>query len=276
MWILADLNPTSGEIESAFNRSQNLLPRILILGGTGEGTELASRLANRTDLTTISSLAGRVSEPKRPEGVVRVGGFGGVDGLTSYLVKENVGMVVDATHPFAVQISRNAELACARLGLPLIGFIRPPWVQRKADLWYEVVDFEEAARVVDLQKGRVFLSIGRQELGPFTVCRDTWFLIRAIEQPTGPMPDLHEILLRRGPFNLDDELRLLRDHSIDCVISKNSGGLATYDKIQAAQLLGLPVVMVKRPVKHTVATFDRLEDVLVEIDRLIQSNQRTI
>jgi precorrin-6A/cobalt-precorrin-6A reductase len=275
MWNLADLNPTSGEIESALNRSQSLLPRILILGGTGDGTVLASRLANRTDLRTISSLAGRVSEPKRPEGVVRVGGFGGVDGLASYLVKEKVGIVIDATHPFAVQISRNAELACGRLGLPLIGFIRPPWVQKKDDLWHEVVDFEEAARAVN-QRGRVFLSIGRQELGPFAACHNTWFLIRAIEQPTGPLPDLHKILLRRGPFNLDDELQLLRDHSIDCVICKNSGGLATYDKIQAAQLLGLPVVMVKRPVKHTVATLDTLEDVLTEIDRLIQSNRRTI
>ena len=272
---MADFNPTSGEIESARNRSQSLLPRILILGGTGEGTELASRLANRTDLRTLSSMAGRVSELKRPEGLVRVGGFGGVDGLASYLVKEDVGMVVDATHPFAVQISRNAELACRRLGLPLIGFIRPPWVQRKDDLWHEVVDFDEAARAVDLQKGRVFLSIGRQELGSFAVCHNTWFLIRAIEQPTGPLPDRHKVILRRGPFNLDDELRLLRDHSIDCVISKNSGGLATYDKIQAAQLLGLPVVMVKRPVKHTVATLDTLEDVLAEIDRLIQSNRRT-
>jgi precorrin-6A/cobalt-precorrin-6A reductase len=272
---LTDLNPASDEIGSALDRSQSFLPRILILGGTGEGTDLAARLAHRMDLLTISSLAGRVSEPKRPEGIVRIGGFGGVDGLASYLVKENVRMVVDATHPFAVQISRNAELVCARLGLPLIVFSRPPWVQTKADLWHEVADFREAARVVDLQKGRVFLSIGRQELGAFAVCHNTWFLIRAIEEPTGPLPNLHEILLRRGPFNLDEELQLLRDHSIDCVIAKNSGGLATYSKIQAARLLGLPVIMVKRPVKHVVATVETLEDVLVEIDRLVQSNRTT-
>jgi precorrin-6A/cobalt-precorrin-6A reductase len=275
MWNLADLNPTLGEIESAVDQSQNLLPRILILSGTGEGIELATRLANRKDLRTISSLAGRVREPKLPEGVVRVGGFGGIDGLASYLVKENIRMVVDATHPFAVQISRNAELACGRLGLPLIGLIRPPWVQTKADLWHEVADFREAAALVDRQKGRVFLSIGRQELGSFAVCHSTWFLIRAIEEPTGPLPDLHEILLRRGPFNLDEELQLLRDHSIDRVISKNSGGSATYTKIEAAQLLGIPVVMVKRPVKHAIATVETLEEVILEINRLVQSNRTT-
>lgn len=275
MCNLADLNPTSDAIESTPDGSQNFSPRILILGGTGEGTKLASRLAHRSGLYTISSLAGRVSEPTRPEGVVRVGGFGGVEGLASFLVKENIGMVVDATHPFAVRISRNAELACARLGLPLIAFIRPPWIKSKADLWHEVLNFEEAASVVDVQKGRAFLSIGRQEVSSFAACHETWFLIRAIEEPTRRLPRFHEILLRRGPFSLDEELRLLEDHSIDYVISKNSGGSATYTKIQAARLLEIPVVMVKRPVKHTVPTVETLEKVLVEVDRLIQSNRTT-
>jgi precorrin-6A/cobalt-precorrin-6A reductase len=270
---LADLDPTSGEIQNALGRPQNLSQRILILGGTGEGTELASRFAHRSDICTISSLAGRVTEPKRPEGIVRVGGFGGVDGLASFLVKENIGMVIDATHPFAVRISRNAELACVRLGLPLVAFIRPPWVKTKADLWHEVQNVEEAASVVDVQKGRVFLSIGRQEVGSFAACHNTWFLIRCIEEPRGPLPRLHEILFRRGPFDLSNELRLLKDHSINCVISKNSGGSATYAKIQAAQLLKIPVVMVKRPVKHMVSTVATLEEILVKVDRLVHSNR---
>jgi precorrin-6A/cobalt-precorrin-6A reductase len=220
-------------------------------------------------------LAGRVSEPKRPEGIVRVGGFGGVDGLVSFLVKENIGMVIDVTHPFAVRISRNAELACARLGLPLIAFIRPPWSKTKADLWHEVQDFKEAASVVDVQKGRVLLSIGRQEVGSFAVCHNAWFLIRAIEEPKGRLPRFHEILLRRGPFDLSEELRLLEDYSINCVISKNSGGSPTYPKIQAAQLLKIPVVMVRRPVKHTGSTVETLEEVVMEVDRFVQSNRST-
>ena len=270
---MAKSNSKSGEIENVTARSQNLSPRILILGGTGEGTELASRLAHRQDLCTISSLAGRVSEPRRPEGIVRVGGFGGVDGLTSFLVREKIEMVVDATHPFAVRISRNAELACTKLGLPLVTFIRPPWLKTKADLWYEVQDLKEAASIVDVRRGRVFLSIGRQEVDLFAACHNSWFLIRAIEEPIGRLPRPHEILMRRGPFKLDEELRLLEDHSIDYVISKNSGGSATYTKIQAAQLLGIPVVMVKRPVKHTVPCIESLEEVLVEVDRLVRSNQ---
>jgi precorrin-6A/cobalt-precorrin-6A reductase len=272
---LDDLDPTSGEIQNALGRPQNFSQRILILGGTGEGTELASRLAHRPDLCIISSLAGRVSEPKRPEGIVRVGGFGGVDGLVSFLVKERIGMVVDVTHPFAVRISRNAELACARVGLPLIAFIRPPWTKTEADLWHEVQDFTEAASLVDVQKRRVLLSIGRQEVGSFAVCHKAWFLIRAIEEPKGRLPRFHEILLRRGPFDLSEELRLLEDRSINYVISKNSGGSATYPKIQAAQLLKIPVVMVSRPVKHTGSTVGTLDEVLMEVDRFVQSNRTT-
>ncbi|NYF89511.1 cobalt-precorrin-6A reductase [Tunturiibacter empetritectus] len=270
---MADLDPTSGEIRSA--RGPQNSQRILILGGTGEGTELALRLAHRPDLYTISSLAGRVSEPKRPEGIVRVGGFGGVDGLVSFLVKERIGMVVDVTHPFAVRISHNAELACARLGLSLIAFIRPPWTKTKADIWHEVKDFKEAASLVDFQKRRVLLSIGRQELNSFAACHNAWFLIRAIEEPNGPLPRFHQILLQRGPFDLSEELRLLENHSINYVVSKNSGGPATYTKIQAAQLLKIPVVMVKRPVKHTASTVETLEEVLMEVDRLIQFNRTT-
>lgn len=272
---LTGVNPTSDGIESALGRSQNPVLRVLILGGTGEGNELASRLAQRMDLLAIYSLAGRVSAPKRPEGIVRVGGFGGVDGLGAYLVKEDIRMVVDSTHPFATRISRNAELACASLGVPLVAFTRPPWVQTKKDIWHEVVDFEEAARVVDSKKGRVFLSIGRQEVDRFAACHNAWFLIRAIEEPTGPLPDLHEILLRRGPYSLDEELQLLRDYSINYIISKNSGGAATYSKIQAAQLLKIPVIMVKQPVKHLVRTVETVEDVIVEIDRLVHRNRTT-
>jgi precorrin-6A/cobalt-precorrin-6A reductase len=259
---LDELNPKSSGIENAPYRSSTAGQRILILGGTGEGIELATRLANRKDLTYIYSFAGRVSRLRYPEGAVRVGGFGGIDGLISYLLIEDIVAVVDATHPFSVTISRNAEVACARLKLPLIAFTRPEWLQRKNEIWHEVDTLEDAARTVDVMKGRVFLSIGRQELVSFTACSDAWFLIRSIEEPTGKLPLCNHVLLQRGPFDLKEELQLLQDYSIDYIVSKNSGGSGTYTKIEAARLLGIPVVMVKRPAKHTIPVTESVDEVV--------------
>jgi precorrin-6A/cobalt-precorrin-6A reductase len=244
---------------------------VLILGGTGEGAQLAARLAERVDLTVISSLAGRVSEPKLPKGLVRVGGFGGLDALTSYLVNEEIKVVIDATHPFAAKISQNTEIACSRTGLPFIALLRPPWRKLAGDRWHEVPDFQSTAKFVDTKMDRVFLSIGRQELGSFSECSNAWFLIRAIEEPTECLPPHRTILLRRGPFEFKEELQLLRDHSINCLVSKNSGGPATYTKIEAARFLHIPVVMINRPIKHTVQTVETVEDAIAKLDYLIHS-----
>jgi precorrin-6A/cobalt-precorrin-6A reductase len=254
------------------NETRDSRPRVLILGGTGEGAQLAAHLSEREDLTAISSLAGRVSEPKLPKGIVRVGGFGGLDALASYLVEQKIKVVIDATHPFATQISQNAEAACNRTGVSLIALIRPPWKRVDGDLWHEVDDFQSAAKLVDAKLHRVFLSIGRQELGSFSHCHDAWFLIRSIESPIEPLPPHHTMLLRRGPFALKDELQLLRDHSINYVVSKNSGGVATYAKIEAARSLGLPVVMVRRPFKHFVETLETMEDAIAKVDALLHNN----
>jgi precorrin-6A/cobalt-precorrin-6A reductase len=266
---LSELNPISDGIEGRLARSSDAVPRILILGGTGEAAELAEQLATRKDLEFISSFAGRVSHPKYPIGAVRVGGFGGIEGLISYLIMESISVVIDATHPFAIEISRNTEVACARLGLPLIALVRPAWRKQKNDLWYEVATYVDAAEFVNKKKARVLLSIGRQEVGSFAACSDAWFLIRAIEAPTGQLPQHHEILLQRGPFDLKEELQLLRDYSIDHIVSKNSGGSGTNTKIEAARLLGIPVVMVERPTKHTVPTVETVEEVVIELTALL-------
>jgi precorrin-6A/cobalt-precorrin-6A reductase len=245
-------------------------PRVLILGGTREGAELAARLSKRVDITVVSSLAGRIAELKLLEGDVRVGGFGGVEGLASYLVNEKISAVIDATHPYAARIGQNAEIACSRTGLPLIALDRPPWNRLDGDRWHEVDDFESAAMLVNVENARVFLSIGRQELASFSACTNAWFLIRAIEEPTEHLPLHHQLVLQRGPFELKDELQLLRSHAIDYVVSKNSGGLATYNKIAAARSLGTPVVMIKRPIKHSVETLQTMEDVVAKLDLLIR------
>jgi precorrin-6A/cobalt-precorrin-6A reductase len=243
--------------------------RVLLLGGTGEASEIAARLAERTDIVTLSSLAGRVSQPRMPQGIVRVGGFGGVTGLIAYLAEEQINAVIDATHPFAAKISRNAEAACTHLQLPLIAFARPPWVPQQGDHWHDMPDIESAAAFVESRKGRVFLAIGRQELAAFSECHDAWFLIRAIDPPQEPLPPRAKIILERGPFDLPREMQLLHDHAIDYVVSKNSGGAATYSKIAAARAAGIPLVMIHRPLKHNIPTLAHIEDVLSALNRLI-------
>jgi precorrin-6A/cobalt-precorrin-6A reductase len=250
------------EMQSATNPTRSHSPRVLILGGTSEASELATKLATRADLTVISSFAGRVSQPTLPAGLVRVGGFGGVTGLISYLVDENIEVVVDATHPFAAKISGNAELACETVSVPLIAFERPPWEPKEHDRWCAVPDVQAAASMVNHKCNRVFLSIGRQELGAFSNCEDAWFLVRAIDEPNTKLPANSKLILQRGPFYLNDELQILRSESISLIVSKNSGGTATYSKIQAARALQIPVVMIDRPKKHNIPTVARQDDVL--------------
>jgi precorrin-6A/cobalt-precorrin-6A reductase len=186
-------------------------------------------------------------------------------------VNEEIKAVIDATHPFAAKISRNAELACGRTGLPFIALLRPPWKRFAGDRWHEVPDFQSAAKFVDTKMGRVFLSIGRQELGSFSDCSNAWFLIRAIEEPTECLPPHCKVLLRQGPFELEEELQLLREHSINCLVSKNSGGVATYPKIEAARSLDIPVAMINRPIKYTVQALETVEDAIAKLDYLIHS-----
>jgi precorrin-6A/cobalt-precorrin-6A reductase len=253
------------DMQSVATSTRTHAPRVLILGGTTEASVIAEHLAARSDLTVISSLAGRLSQPRLPVGIVRVGGFGGATGLISYLADEKIAVVIDATHPYAAKISGNAELACNTLGLPLIALERPPWEPDEHDCWYTVSDIQAAASMVNHQRNRVFLSIGRQELGAFSNCGDAWFLVRAIEEPNENLPANSKLILNRGPFHLNDELQMLRSECISLIVSKNSGGTATYPKLEAARALRIPVVMIDRPLKHKTPSVARPEDVILKL-----------
>lgn len=244
--------------------------RILLLGGTTEAAELAMMLQGRDDLTVISSLAGRVTAPHLPAGIVRIGGFGGVAGLEGYVKAEKIDVVVDATHPFATKISYNAELVCRSLSLRLIALQRPPWEMKEGDCWKIVSDMRAAALAADHEGNRVFLSIGRQELDVFCHCEKATFLVRAIDLPDN-LPPHNDLILKRGPFVLEDEIEMLREHSINLVVSKNSGGEATYAKIEAARLLSIPVVMVARPQKNALTRVSSVAEVLRELGQIIKS-----
>jgi len=221
---------------------------LLILGGTGEAAALAARAALVPQLRVITSLAGRTSAPLAPHGELRRGGFGGADGLAAYLRDAAIDLVVDATHPFAAVISRHAAEACARAGKPSLMLVRPPWQRQSGDRWIEVDDLAGAAAALPGLARRVFLSVGRQELRTFRAVRDCWFLVRLIEPPRAALPLAEaEIITARGPFTVEDERQLMTSRRIEALVSKNSGGDATYAKIAAARELGLPVVMVRRP-----------------------------
>ncbi|MGD9410142.1 cobalt-precorrin-6A reductase [Thiohalocapsa sp.] len=229
---------------------------ILVLGGTSEGYALADALTDRSDLRVVTSLAGRTPNPRRPSGELRVGGFGGTDGLAAYLAGHHVAAVIDATHPFAATMGAHAAQACARLDVPLLRLERPAWSPGPGDRWEQVSDWYGAVIALrTLGARRVLLAVGRQELAPFAMLDDVWFLVRCVSQPD-PLPAFAhaELLLDRGPFDLDAERALLERHDIDCIACKNSGGVASAAKLQAARERRIPVVMRERPQRPTLPT----------------------
>lgn len=216
---------------------------MLLLGGTAEARALAKAL--HPDVDVISSLAGRVSEPALPVGSVRIGGFGGVDGLQRWLTDEHIDAVVDATHPFAATMTAHAAQACAELSMPYLVLARPPWKPGEATV--VTSDTQAAEQVARQGYSRVFLTTGRSGVKAF-VDSDAWFLIRVVTAPdSAVLPRHHQILLSRGPYRYDDELHLFKQHSIDVLITKNSGGDMTRAKLDAAAALHIPILMVARP-----------------------------
>ncbi|GAA2605866.1 cobalt-precorrin-6A reductase [Paractinoplanes durhamensis] len=215
---------------------------VLILGGTADARALAGALPGHT---VISSLAGRTSSPLLPPGEVRIGGFGGADGLAGFLTGRGVDLLVDATHPFAATISANASRAAALAGVPLLHLRRPGWVEEAGDAWHRVPNLGEASALLPRLGRRVFLTTGRQEIAAFAGVEGCWFLARSVEPPAPPMPADLEVILDRGPFTLEGERQLLAGHRIDVLVSKDSGGPAA--KLAAARERGIPVVLVDRP-----------------------------
>jgi len=220
---------------------------VLVLGGTAEARELAALLASCAGVRVTTSLAGRVSRPGALEGDVRVGGFGGAEGLAAWLREHHVDAVVDATHPFATGITANAARAAASTGLPVVCLRRPGWSACTGDRWHEAASLAEAARLLPQLGRRLFLTTGRLGLAAFAHLAGLHFVVRSVEPPEPPMPPDVEVLLARGPFTVEGETALLRERRIDVLVTKDSGGTATAAKLTAARDLGLPVVVVRRP-----------------------------
>jgi precorrin-6A/cobalt-precorrin-6A reductase len=220
---------------------------LLILGGTLEARTLCARVAELGMNATLS-LAGRVARPKASALPVRSGGFGGVAGLRSYLVAEKISHVIDATHPFAAQMSRHAITACAETGVPLLALTRAPWQAVSGDHWVHVPDMEGAVAALDRPPLRVMLAVGRMHLAEFARQPQHHYLLRLVDPPDRPLPLPHaDVIIDRGPFDVEADTRLMQEHGIQMVVSKNAGGTGAVAKIIAARQLGLPVVMIDRP-----------------------------
>ena len=234
--------------------------RTLVLGGTTEASALARRLA-AAGADAVFSYAGRTEAPVAQPLPMRVGGFGGVAGLVAYLQDENIGAVVDATHPFAAQMSRNAIAACALAGVPLLGLERPAWVAGDGDRWSHVSSIEAAVQALPDAPARVFLAIGKQNLTGFAA-KPHHYLLRLVDAPEAPpLPDC-TVILARGPFDAESDKALLIRHNIRHIVAKNAGGAGAEAKLVAARALGLPVILIDRPCLTARAVVGSMAEVL--------------
>ena len=239
--------------------------RVLVLGGTLDASRLAQALA-QAGVDGIFSYAGRTHAPIAQPLPTRVGGFGGVAGLQAFLQSERITQVVDATHPFAAQMSSNAVLACAAAGVPLLALERPAWQAHSGDVWQHVPDIAAAVQALPTEPARVFLAIGRQHLAPFLACIQHWFLLRLVDPVLNSVLNVSaergQVVLDRGPFTLEGDRALLQAHGISHVVSKNSGGAGAQAKLTAAREWGLPVIVIDRPFIPARLTVDSVNDVL--------------
>lgn len=244
------------------------MKRLLILGGTGEAAALHEAAVHNFEgrLAVVSSLAGRTETPRALPGTVRRGGFGGADGLARWLREERMDMLVDATHPYAARVSRNARLACEAAEIDRSVLWRPPWVAGPGDNWIAARDAAEAAALLPRFGRRAFLALGSGQLASFAGTPDVWTMWRVAEAPPPGAPaDL--VIVGRGPFGVEDELRLMVEQDIDVVVSRNSGGEATLGKIVAARRRGIPVIMLERPAPEPGEKFSELKEVVQWIEQ---------
>ena len=221
--------------------------KVLILGGTTEAGALARALAER-EIPALFSYAGRVTSPKPQPLPTRVGGFGGVEGLAAFLMAERITHLVDATHPFAEQMSRHAVAAAERTGTALIALTRPPWEPQESDRWQRVASIEAAVAALAGPPERVLLAIGRLHLAAFAARPEHHYVLRLVDLPeeAPPLPH-HTLTVDRGPFTREGDLALMREHGVERLVCKNAGGAGAAAKLEAARALQLPVIMIDRP-----------------------------
>ena len=246
-----------------------VVKHLLILGGTAEARELARRVAitigKKVRVTT--SLAGRRAKAPALPGEVRIGGFGGIKGLSEYLSQNAVDFIIDATHPFSAVISDHANAAATATDVPRLQLLRPPWQLPPAAEWIEVDDLADAARDLPRFARRVFLTTGVRGLEAFSGLDELWFLVRLMDPPGEPPPlAQHEVITGKPPYTLEDELAILTDHNIDTLVTKHSGGDGTVAKILAAAEAGVKIVLIRRPPPEPGPVAETVDDAFAWIE----------
>ncbi|KJK09134.1 MULTISPECIES: cobalt-precorrin-6A reductase [Pseudomonas] len=217
------------------------MKRILLLGGITEALAIARTLGPEH----VYSLAGIGRVPSDLKCQVRVGGFGGADGLAAYLLGESIDLLIDATHPYAAQISANAARASQLTGVPCWALRRPAWQAQAADDWREVAGWAELIEALRPFRRPLF-TLGREPLAHLDeIPAHQFWTLRALE--ACPSNDRCEVIGARGPFQLEDERTLFERRQIDVLISKNSGSAATEPKLQVARERGITVLILGRP-----------------------------
>jgi precorrin-6A/cobalt-precorrin-6A reductase len=248
--------------------------RALILGGTGDANQLAATLA-RAEIDAIYSYAGRTKIPLPHRLSTRIGGFGGADGLAGFIDQEKITHVIDATHPFAAEMSRNAVMACAAANIPLIALERAPWTRTAGDDWIDVADVAAAVAALPKKPARVFLAIGRQHIAPFATKPQHAYVLRFVDAPDDALPLSNaEVIVSRGPFTLDGELALMRARGTEWVVARNSGGAGARAKIDAARELSLPVIMIARPELPERPRVESVDEVMSWLDPWLHHGAR--
>jgi precorrin-6A/cobalt-precorrin-6A reductase len=248
------------------------MARVLILGGTTEARLLADRLAKRADLEVTLSLAGRTASPIPHAVPLRIGGFGGAEGLAAHLANEHVDVLIDATHPYANMISENAAATARRAGLTFVMLHRPPWQALAGDRWIEVGDIRAAVDAIGPNSRNVFVALGRNDLAAFTAAPQHRYLVRSVDPVDPPLPLPHVMYITaRGPFNEENDRMLMAAHRIDVVISKNSGGSAAYGKIAAARRLGIEVIIIRRQPPPDAPIVETIDEAVAWLDHALTS-----
>ncbi|HEX7822794.1 MAG TPA: cobalt-precorrin-6A reductase [Sphingobium sp.] len=249
---------------------------ILILGGTTEASALAVALAGRGATATLS-YAGRVDKPKAQPVPIRIGGFGGIEGLETYLRDQDVTHLVDATHPFAATMSAHAVAAAARAGIAHIALTRPAWTAVAGDRWTHVADMDAAVAALAGPARRVMLALGRMHVRAFAAQGHHHYLLRFVDDPGTP-PELprHSLVVDRGPFTMEGDMRLMQEHGIDLIVCKNAGGKGAEAKLAAARALGLPVLLIDRPALPDRLTVHSVAEVLHWLDHGTDGAERGV